>query len=143
MRLGRHSIGTEAWWQWVWLGSATPKLLDDPQRYQALIEKMRPYIWEKGVAAHYVESDEVLRLLDYSSYFHLTKQVLPSTKDFILEKLEVEPRGFLARFTPGTVAAASVFPFPRIEHLQTDCAGFVQYTPATAVFVSAMFCWSD
>jgi predicted HTH transcriptional regulator len=75
---------------YIRVGSATPKLSDDPQRYQALIEKMRPYTWEKGVAAHYVETDEVLRLLDYTSYFQLTKQTLPSAKDLILEKLEVE-----------------------------------------------------
>lgn len=30
---------------YVRVGSATPKLTDDPYRYQALIEKMRPYTW--------------------------------------------------------------------------------------------------
>ena len=36
---------------YIRVGSATPKLSDDTGRYQALIEKMRPYTWEHGVAS--------------------------------------------------------------------------------------------
>lgn len=72
---------------YIRVGSATPKLSDDPGRYQALIEKMRPYTWEQGIAASYLSSDDVLRLLDYPSYFLLTRQQLPTNRDHILEKL--------------------------------------------------------
>ncbi|WP_417278650.1 ATP-binding protein [Celeribacter sp.] len=75
---------------YIRVGSATPKLTDDPYRYQALIEKMRPYTWENGNAATYQTASEVLELLDYPSYFSLTKQELPSSPEGILEKLEGE-----------------------------------------------------
>lgn len=75
---------------YIRVGSATPKLTDDPHRYQALIEKMRPYTWENGNAATYQTASEVLELLDYPSYFSLTKQELPSSPEGILEKLEGE-----------------------------------------------------
>jgi ATP-dependent DNA helicase RecG len=72
---------------YIRIGSATPKLSDDPGRYQALIGKMRPYTWELGIALSYLAADDVLRLLDYPSYFSLTHQQLPSNRDHILEKL--------------------------------------------------------
>lgn len=73
---------------YIRVGSGTPKLTDDPYRYQALIEKMRPYTWEHGNAASYVTSDTVLEQIDYTSYFTLTKQALPDNRRHILEKLE-------------------------------------------------------
>lgn len=72
---------------YIRIGSATPKLSDDPGRYQALIEKMRPYTWELGIAASYLTADDVLRLIDYPSYFSLTRQQLPTNRDHILERL--------------------------------------------------------
>lgn len=73
---------------YIRVGSATPKLTDDPQRYQALIEKMRPYTWEHGNAKTYVTSDTVLQEIDYAAYFALTNQPLPGNRRHILEKLE-------------------------------------------------------
>ncbi len=72
---------------YIRVGSATPKLADDPHRYQALIEKMRPYSWETGVAAPYLTSEDVLRLLDFRSYFELTGQTVPESRDTILKTL--------------------------------------------------------
>ena len=72
------------------VGSATPKLTDDAFRYQALIEKMRPYSWELGVASSYLSDVEVLRLLDHESYFELTGQPVPGSNDQVLEKLEAD-----------------------------------------------------
>ena len=61
---------------YIRIGSATPKLTDYPERYQQLIDCLRPYRWEHGVARQYANGDEVLDLLDYSQYFRLTNQPL-------------------------------------------------------------------
>ena len=75
---------------YIRVGSATPRLTDDPARYQALIEKMRSYAWESGVAESYVAPRDVLDLLDHSSYFRLTKQNPEVQCSHILEKLEAD-----------------------------------------------------
>lgn len=72
---------------YIRIGSATPKLTDYPERYQHLIERMRPYRWEGGMALQYVSADDVLTLLDYSQYFRLTNQPLPDNRKGIFEKL--------------------------------------------------------
>lgn len=75
---------------YIRIGSATPKLTDFPDRYQQVIEKLRPYTWEHALARQYVSGDEVLDLLDYSSYFRLTKQPLPDNRQGIFDKLQAE-----------------------------------------------------
>ncbi|MEA2117646.1 ATP-binding protein [Halovibrio sp. HP20-50] len=75
---------------YIRIGSATPKLTDYPERYQQLIERLRPYTWEHAIARQYVSGDEVLDLLDYSSYFKLTKQPLPDNRRGIFDKLAAE-----------------------------------------------------
>lgn len=75
---------------YIRIGSATPKLTDYPERYQQLIERLRPYTWEHAPASQYASGDEVLDLLDYSSYFRLTKQPLPDNRQGIFEKLEAD-----------------------------------------------------
>jgi len=72
------------------IGSATPKLSDYPDRYQKLIQNLRPFIWEKGIAKAYVDADAVLKLLDYPKYFSLTDQPLPDGKSAILERFEAD-----------------------------------------------------
>ncbi len=75
---------------YIRISSATPKLTDYPERYQQLIERLRPYRWEHGVARQYASGDEVLDLLDYSQYFRLTQQPLPDNRSGIFEKLEAD-----------------------------------------------------
>lgn len=75
---------------YIRIGSATPKLTDYPERYQKLIECMRPYNWEQGIAWQYATGDEVLNLLDYTQYFRLTEQPLPDNRTGIFERLEAE-----------------------------------------------------
>ncbi|MES2204008.1 MAG: ATP-binding protein [Pseudomonadota bacterium] len=75
---------------YIRIGSATPKLLDYPERYKSLIEALRPYSWEHGIAKQYISEDEVLDLLDYTSYFRLNKQPLPDNRSGIFEKLEAD-----------------------------------------------------
>ena len=75
---------------YIRIGSATPKLTDYPERYQQLIDCLRPYRWEHGVARQYANGDEVLDLLDYSQYFRLTNQPLPDNRAGIFDKLEAD-----------------------------------------------------
>lgn len=72
---------------YVRIGSATPKLSDYPERFQKLINNMRPYTWEKEIAKSFLSDDDILKFLDYPSYFKLTSQRLPDNKDGILERL--------------------------------------------------------
>ena len=72
---------------YIRIGSATPRLADDPARYQALIEKIRPYSWESGIAKSYVTAGDVLNFLDHASYFRLTRQTQPERPNRILELL--------------------------------------------------------
>jgi ATP-dependent DNA helicase RecG len=72
------------------IGSATPKLTDYPERYQALLAALRPYAWEHEIALQYLTSDEVLALLDYAGYFQLTAQRLPDNRAGILEHLQAD-----------------------------------------------------
>ncbi|GAA4815585.1 transcriptional regulator [Marinicella pacifica] len=72
---------------YVRIGSATPRLSDFPEHHKKLIVNLRPYNWEKAIAKSFVTSDEVLKLLDYTSYFKFTNQNLPDNKSGILERL--------------------------------------------------------
>jgi len=75
---------------YVRIGSATPKLSDYPDRFQKLIDNIRPYTWEKGIAKSFLLEDDVLDLLDYPSYFTLTKQRLPDNRSGIFEHLQAD-----------------------------------------------------
>lgn len=73
---------------YIRIGSATPKLVDHPEWYTKLIECLRPYTWEHGVALQYASGDDVLELLDYTQYFRLTSHPLPDNRAGIFERLE-------------------------------------------------------
>jgi len=75
---------------YIRIGSTTPKLTDYPERYQQLIEAMRPYTWEQGIARQYATGDDVLELIDYTQYFRLIKQPLPDNRAGIFEQLEAD-----------------------------------------------------
>jgi ATP-dependent DNA helicase RecG len=75
---------------YIRIGSTTPKLTDYPERYQRLIEALRPYRWEHGVARQYASGDDVLSLLDYTVYFRLSGQPLPDNRAGIFDKLEAD-----------------------------------------------------
>ena len=72
---------------YVRIGSATPKLSDHPAHFQKLMDNLRPFTWEKGVAKAFIDEDDVLSLLDYPTYFKLTGQKLPDNKAGIIERL--------------------------------------------------------
>ncbi len=75
---------------YIRIGTATPKLTDYPDRYQALLAALRPYAWEHGIALQYITSNDVLNLLDYTQYFRLTKQPLPDNRVGILDRLKAD-----------------------------------------------------
>lgn len=75
---------------YVRIGSATPKLSEFPDRFQKLIDNMRPYVWEKGIAKSFLAEDTVLELLDYPNYFDLTGQRLPDNRAGIFERLAAD-----------------------------------------------------
>lgn len=75
---------------YIRIGSATPKLSDYPDRFQKLIDNMRPYTWETGIATSFLEEDDVLELIDYPSYFTLTKQRLPDNRTGIFDHLAAD-----------------------------------------------------
>ncbi len=75
---------------YIRIGSTTPKLSDYPERFQRIVQNMRPYAWEKEAAKTYIDSDEVLKLLDYPGYFSLIGQNLPEEKQGILERLSAD-----------------------------------------------------
>lgn len=70
---------------YIRIGSATPRLADYHDRYQKLIERLRPFNWETGLAMQYMSLSDVLEFLDYKKYFELTNQPLPSSEDRIIE----------------------------------------------------------
>lgn len=74
----------------VRVGSATPRLSDYPDRQKLLWAKLQPYAWETGVAAQFLNADEVLARLDYTSYFSLTAQRLPDNQPGIFDKLKAD-----------------------------------------------------
>jgi len=74
---------------YIRIGSTTPKLADHTQRYEALINALRPFAWEHGMAMSYVTGDQVLDLLDYAAYFRLLNMPLPE-KSAIFEYLETD-----------------------------------------------------
>jgi len=72
---------------YVRIGSATPPLSAYPERLRTLWAKLQPYAWESGFAAQFLSGDDVLSLLDYSSYFDLTGQPLPENRQGTFERL--------------------------------------------------------
>lgn len=75
---------------YIRIGSATPKLTDFPDRFQKLVDNIRPYTWEKGIAKSFVSDDLVLELLDYPSYFKYLDKGLPDNRVGIFEHLEAD-----------------------------------------------------
>ncbi len=75
---------------YIRISSATPRLSDYPERQRALWAKLQPLIWEDGIAAQFVSADDVLAMLDYSSYFDLTELPLPDNRHGIFERLAQE-----------------------------------------------------
>jgi ATP-dependent DNA helicase RecG len=74
--------------EFIRVGSLTKKLKDYPEKERELWQILNVSQFEQGIAQAGLDSDEVLRLLDYPKYFELTAQPLPENKSGILEKLQ-------------------------------------------------------
>lgn len=72
---------------YIRIGSATPRLVDFPDREAKLWNKLHPYAWETALAAQFVTSDYVLQHLDYAAYFELTGRPLPDNRKGVLDSL--------------------------------------------------------
>jgi ATP-dependent DNA helicase RecG len=70
------------------VGSYKKKLKDHPEKERELWRAFDRVPFEKGIAMERVSSEEVLRLLDYSSYFDLLELSLPDGRQAILQCLK-------------------------------------------------------
>lgn len=75
---------------YIRVGSATPKLSDYPEREADLLSKLRPFVWEAGVAASFLTEEEVLEALDYQTFFDLLGQKLPNSPSQVMQRLAEE-----------------------------------------------------
>jgi predicted HTH transcriptional regulator len=74
--------------EFIRIGSYKKNLKDFPERERALWRIFDQTSFEDGLAAEHVDSDDVLRLLDYPSYFDLTHRPFPEGRDGILQALQ-------------------------------------------------------
>lgn len=73
---------------YIRIGSNTRTLRDYPQKEQKIWANSRNKSFEKCTAKSNVSPQDVLALLDYSGYFSLTGQTLPSSTNGFLAKME-------------------------------------------------------
>ena len=72
---------------YIRVGSATPKLNDYPEKESKIWNNINKKNFEKGIAKENLTISEVLSLLDYSKYFSLTKQEIPSETNQFVERM--------------------------------------------------------
>lgn len=72
---------------YIRVGSATPKLSDHPDKERKIWNNIQRNSFEKGIAKENASSLEILNLLDYSKYFSLTKQEIPTETQQFVEKM--------------------------------------------------------
>lgn len=75
---------------YIRIGSYKKKLDEFPEKARLIWTKEPPSVFEKGIAISNIEADEVLKLIDYPSYFDLMNITLPDNRDLIFEKLQQE-----------------------------------------------------
>ena len=76
--------------EYVQIGSYTKPLKDHPERERSLWRVFEQIPFERSVAKDGLSADEVLRLIDYPSYFDLMELDLPSNRQRILDRLRDE-----------------------------------------------------
>lgn len=76
--------------EYIRIGSYKKKLKDFPEKERELWRVFDKTPFEKEIAAEQVSSDEVLKLLDYPSYFDLLSQPLPVGRDGVLAALAAD-----------------------------------------------------
>ncbi|NOX99658.1 MAG: transcriptional regulator [Verrucomicrobia bacterium] len=86
--------------EYIRIGSYTKKLKDHPERERNLWRVFEQTPFENLSAKENVSAEEVVRLLDYPSYFDLMGLDLPTNRDHIIERLEEE--NLIARTDSGS-----------------------------------------
>ncbi|MBU5611621.1 ATP-binding protein [Geomonas azotofigens] len=76
--------------EFIRIGSYKKRLKEYPEKERALWRIFDHTPFEDGIAVERVSSEDVLRLLDYPSYFDLMKRPLPEARDGILNALADE-----------------------------------------------------
>jgi ATP-dependent DNA helicase RecG len=74
--------------EFIRVGSLKKKLKDYPEKERELWQVLNISQFEQGIAQSGLDSDDVLRLLEYPKYFELTDQPLPENKNGILDRLQ-------------------------------------------------------
>jgi ATP-dependent DNA helicase RecG len=101
------------------VGTYKKKLKEHPEKARKIWTKINNYTFEKGIAERNLSADEVLKLLDYPSYFELTGLSLPGTPALILEKF-AEEKLILAEGNFFHITNLGAILFARnIEHFDT------------------------
>lgn len=72
------------------VGSYKKKLSDHPEKQRLIWTKEPASAFEKEIACYDASPDEVLKLIDYPSYFNLMNIPLPDNRSSIFEKLKQE-----------------------------------------------------
>lgn len=73
--------------EFIRVGSYKKKLKDHPEKERALWRVFERTTFESGAARERTSTDEVVNLLDYTSYFDLLGRPLPESKRLIVEDL--------------------------------------------------------
>ena len=76
--------------EFIRIGSYKKKLKDHPEKERELWKTFEKKPFEREIASENLSADEVLRILDYPTYFHLLSTPLPEGKDGILSALEAD-----------------------------------------------------
>jgi predicted HTH transcriptional regulator len=85
--------------EYIRVGSYKKKLHEHPEKERDLWRLFERTLFEDGIAKEEASEDDVLSLLDYTSYFRLMKQRLPDNRAVILERLSKE--GIICAATGG------------------------------------------
>lgn len=72
---------------YVRIGSYKKKLDEYPEKQRLIWTKKPEIVFEKELAAIDLDSDKILKLLNYTSYFELTSLPLPDNREAIFDKL--------------------------------------------------------
>ncbi len=72
---------------YIRIGSNTTELRKFPEKERKIWNNIQKHSFEKGIAKEGLTAKEVLDYLDYSKYFSLTKQDLPSDTKIFVEKM--------------------------------------------------------
>jgi ATP-dependent DNA helicase RecG len=75
---------------YIRIGSYKKRLAEHPEKERLIWTKEPSSAFEKEIAAYNVTAEEVLKLIDYPSYFDLMKIPLPDNRSLIFEKLVQE-----------------------------------------------------